>query len=343
MGGRQRVGTEEDFGLVQGETFEPPAAEVAFDLSCPHVMTVLGPVEPEALGVTLHHEHVICDPLAVAKDDPDTVLDDPHASLAELEDFHAAGGGALVDMSTADYGRDAVALAWIAARAAVHIIAVTGHHKHLHAAPHLGSTTLDEDAARGIKEITMGIDETGVRAGVVKAGTSLNEITPVEQTALRAAARVHLATGVPISTHCELGTMALEQIEIIQGEGVDPRRVILGHIDRNPDDDYIRHVLDTGAFVSFDQVGKVAYGPDERRAALVKMAFDAGHGDQVLVSQDLARKSLLRAYGGGPGWVYMLERFTLLLMDVGLDAAAVRRLLVDNPQRALTVRGGSIA
>ncbi|HEV2107990.1 MAG TPA: hypothetical protein VGR16_06985, partial [Thermomicrobiales bacterium] len=233
--------------------------------------------------------------------------------------------------------------AWIAARAATHVIAATGHHKHLHAAPYLGNTTMDEDAARGIKEVTVGIDQTGVRAGVVNAGTSLNEITPVEQRALRAAARIHLATGIPISTHCELGTMALEQIEIFQEEGVDPCRVILGHIDRNPDDRYIRHVLDTGAFVSFDQVGKAAYGPDERRAARVKMAFDAGHGDQVLVSQDLARKSLLRAYGGGPGWVYMLERFTLLLMDVGLGAAAVRRLLVDNPQRALTVRRGSVA
>jgi predicted metal-dependent phosphotriesterase family hydrolase len=342
--GRQRVEVEEDYGLAQGATFEPPdEPEEQFDLSRPHVMTVLGPVEPAALGVTLHHEHVICNPVAVAVDDPDTVIDDPHASLAELEDFHAGGGGALVDMSTADYGRDPVALVWIAARSPVHLVAVTGHHKHLHAAPHLEGMSIDEDAGVSIGEIANGIGQTRVRPGLVKAGTSLNEITRVEETALRAAARTHHVTGVPISTHCELGTMALEQIAIFHEEGVDPRRVILGHIDRHPDDDYVRRVLATGAFVSFDQVRKVDYGTDERRARLVKMSFDSGHGEQVLVSQDLARKSLLRAYGGAPGWIYMLERFTLQLMEAGLDAMAVRQLLVENPQRALTIRRGAAA
>lgn len=341
MGGRQRVGIEEDYGLGQGETFEPKAEPVEpVDLSRPHVMTVLGPVEPAALGVTLHHEHVICNPPATARDDPDAVLDDPHASLAELEDFHAAGGGALVDLSTADYGRDAVALAWIAARSPVHLIAATGHHKHLHSAPCLSGMSADDDAGMSIGEIANGIDLTGIRPGVVTAGTSLNAITATERTALRAAARTHRATGVPISTHCELGTMALEQMAIFQEEGVDPRRVILGHIDRSLDDDYVRRVLATGAFVSFDHVGTADDGTDERRARLVRMAFEAGHGEQVLVSQDLARKSLLRAYGGGPGWVYTLERFTLQLMEAGLDAMAVRQVLVENPQRALTIRQG---
>ena len=71
---------------------------------------------------------------------------------------------------------------------------------------------------------------------------------------------------------------------------------------------------------------------------MVKRLVDAGNGDHLLLSGDLARKSYLRAYGGGPGWAYLLERFTLLLMEAGLDAPTVRRLLVDNPDRALTIR-----
>ncbi len=329
----------EVFGLDPGEPFDPEDLdEEPFDLDAPHVMTATGPIDPGALGVTLHHEHVLCNPPAVADDDPDSVLDDPHASLAELEDFYAAGGRALLDASTADYGRDIRGMAWIAERAPVHLILVTGHHKALHAAPYVQGKGVDEVAAVSVRELTEGIEGTGIKAGAVKAGSSLDAILPVEETVLRAAARAHLVTGAPITTHTERGTMALEQLAILREEGVDLSRVIVGHLDRRLEEPYLRHVLETGAFASFDQVSKAAYGPEAPKAAMLKRLIDAGHAGQLLVSQDLARKSLLRAYGGGPGWVYMLERFTLLLMEVGLDAMTVRQIMVDNPARALTIR-----
>ena len=327
------------FGLDPGEEFDPGELdEEPFDLSAPHVMTASGPIDPGALGVTLHHEHVLCSPPALAEEDRDWILDDPHASLAELEDFYAAGGRAILDASTADYGRDAQGMAWIAERAPVHLILVTGHHKALHAAPYLGDKGVNEVAAVSVRELTEGIEGTGIRAGAVKAGTSLDVIMEVEETALRAAARAHLATGAPITTHTEAGTMALEQLAILREEGVDPARVIVGHLDRRLEEAYLRQVLETEAFVSFDQVSKRGYGPDEPKAEMLKRLVEAGHADQLLVSQDLARKSLLRAYGGGPGWVYLLERFTLLLMETGLEAMTVRQLLVENPARALTIR-----
>jgi phosphotriesterase-related protein len=186
--------------------------------------------------------------------------------------------------------------------------------------------------------LTKGIDGTDVKAGVIKAGTSLNQITPVEERVLRAAARANLATGAPISTHTDRSTMALEQIAILREEGADPSRVIVGHMDFALDEPYLRPVLETGAFISFDQISKTKYAPDETRAAMVKTLVDAGHTDQLLLSGDLARKSYLAAYGGGPGWSYLVERFPLHLMDAGLDAPTVRRLYVDNPARALTIR-----
>lgn len=329
----------EVFGLDPGESFDPEDLdEEPFDLGAPHVMTATGPIDPSALGVTLHHEHVLCNPRAVAGEDPDTVLDDPHASLAELEDFYAAGGRALLDASTADYGRDIKGMAWIAERAPVHLILVTGYHKALHTSPYVEGKRVDDVAALSVRELTEGIEGTGIKAGAVKAGTSLDTILDVEETALRAAARAHRATEAPITTHTEQGTMALEQIAILREEGVDPSRVIVGHLDRRLDEAYLRKVLETGAFASFDQISKAAYGSDEPKAAMLKRLVDAGHADQLLVSQDLARKSLLRAYGGGPGWVYILERFALLLMEAGLDAMTVRKILVDNPARALTIR-----
>jgi phosphotriesterase-related protein len=304
-------------------------------------MTVLGPVAPGELGITLHHEHVVCRPLDVGTDDPDLMLDDPALSLVEMETARRAGLGAIVDMSPADYGRNVEDLAWIARRTAVHIVAVTGHHKHKHAAPAVGGSTIDEIAARNIRELAEGVDRSGVRAGAIKAGTSLNEITPVEERVLRAAARAHLATGAPISTHTERGTMALEQLAILMEEGVDPARVIIGHLDFALDEPYLRRVLETGAFVSFDQISKTKYAPDEARAAMVKTLVDAGHEEQVLLSGDLARKSYLTAYGGGPGWAYLIERFPALVRAAGVDAATVRRIFVDNPGRALTIRPGA--
>ena len=342
-GGRRQAAGETDSGWIGADPKDDldqrlEAEEEPFDLHRPHVMTALGPIEPGALGVTLPHEHVIAKPLDVGTDDPDLVLDDVHAALAELEDFHNAGGRAILDATPSDYGRDVAAIAWIAARSLVHIILITGHHKALHAAPVVGDKTVDDVAADNVRELTKGIDDTATKAGAIKAGTSLNEIQPVEETVLRAAARAHLATGAPITTHTDRGTMALEQLAILREEGVEPRRVIVGHLDFRLDEAYLRSVLETGAFVSFDQISKTKYAPDETRAAMIKTLIEAGHGDQLVLSGDLARKSYLHAYGGEPGWVYLIERFPLLLMEAGLDAPTVRRLLVDNPARALTIR-----
>ncbi len=328
-----------DYGLPPGETFEPAEEDEApFDLNLPHVMTALGPIEADALGFTLHHEHVLCKPLDVGAEDPDLMLDDPHAALAELERYFYAGGRSIVDMTSADYGRDVAAISWVAQRAPVHVILATGHHKHRHAAPAAGDQTADEIAARNIRELTEGIDGTTVRAGVIKAGTSLNEITSVEQRVLRAAARSSLATGAPISTHTDRGTMALELLAVLCDEGIAAARVIVGHLDFRLDAEYLRQVLETGAFISFDQISKAKYASDEARAAMVKTLVDAGFSDQILLSGDLARKSYQLAYGGGPGWAYLVDGFPLLLMEAGLDAATVRRIFVDNPARALTIQ-----
>jgi phosphotriesterase-related protein len=308
------------------------------DLRPPHVMTVRGPIASASLGTALHHEHVVCRPLDVGADDPDLLLDDPARSLAEMEEAHRAGLRAIVDMTPVDYGRDVAALRWIAERTRVHVIAITGHHKHKHAAPYVGEETVDAIASRNVRELTEGIDGTGIRAGVIKAGTSLNEITPVEERVLRAAARAHLATGAPISTHTDRGTMALEQLAILRREGVDPARVLVGHLDFALDEAYLRRVLATGAFVSFDQISKAKYASDEARAAMVKTLVDAGYAGQLLLSGDLARRSYLTTYGGGPGWAYLVERFPIRLLDAGLDEPAIRRLYVDNPARALTIR-----
>ena len=342
--GRER---EYDYGLDPDERYEPgdEPEEAPFDRSRPHVMTVLGPIRPEELGVTLVHEHVIAKPPRALPDgpdpDPDLILDDPHAALAELEDFYAAGGRAVVDTTVADTGRDIAAVHWVAARAPVHVVSVTGYGNGAHSGRTLSAMAADDVAAACTADVSTGIGGTGIRAGAIRVGTSPDRISPLEATALRGAARAHLATGAPIMTHGGLGTTALEQLAILQEEGVDPSRVIVGHQGigvGDTDPRAVLAVLAAGAWVSFDPVSRTAQGSDEERAATIARLVAAGFGGRILLSGNLARRSSLRAYGGSPGLIYPVESFPLLLMDAGLDAPTVRQLLVDNPARALAIR-----
>ena len=332
---------EYDYGLDPGERYEPDddLDEAPFDLTQPHIMTVLGPIRPDEAGVTLTHEHIIARPPNYLDEtrDPDLILDDPHAALAELEDLYSAGGRTVVDATTAAYGRDIRLLHWVAARAPVHLVAVTGNHNDVIAGRHLAGKSADDVAAICIAEITEGIDGTDIRAGAIMAGTSFNQITPAEEIALRGAARAQTATGAAIVTHCDRGTMAREQLEILIAEGVDPTRVILCHQDFRLVEEHLIGLLDAGAWVSFDQVSKTTYAPDTERAAMIARLVQAGFGHRLLISGDLARRSYLRAHGGAPGLVYLVESFPLALMDAGLTAPDVRRLLVDNPADAFAI------
>ena len=329
-----------DYGLDPDESFEPAIIDddESIDLTVdPHVMTVLGPLPPEELGVCLHHEHILCDPKAVTEDEPDFRLDDIDRASEELESFVTAGGRAILDASPRDYGRDLAGLREIAQRVPVHIIGVTGRHKDLHASRMENALDVDSLAAEYVSELKAGVGADAIRPGVIKLGTSLNEMTAVEEAATRAAARAHLLTGTPITTHLEAGTHAHQVLDVLEGEGVSPSRVILGHLDRSLDQKYITSLLNRGAFCSFDQIGKPHYGTDAARIAILLKLVEAGFADRLLISQDFARKSALTAYGGRPGLVFLLERFTVQLMEGGATADLVVRLLISNPSTALTI------
>jgi phosphotriesterase-related protein len=323
-----------DYGLDEDESFEPTDAwePEPFDTSQPHVMTVLGAVSPDDLGITQIHEHILSDPPALRDTDPDYCLVRPDLARDELEFFATAGGSAMVDASTPDYGRDIAGLHTLAQLVPVHLIAVGGRHKHLHASLVPGAG--DEEFL--VEELRADLSEV-IRPGLLKFGTSLNDITAVEWANARAVARVAVEYGYPVTTHTEVGTMALEQVDLAGAAGLDPQRIIIGHLDRRLEWPYLAAVARTGAWLSFDQVGKARFGPDGPKAEMLVRLAHAGFADQLLVSQDLARTTDFITRGGSPGWTHLIERFTIELMEAGAEAMLVRRLLIDNPARALTV------
>jgi len=297
------------------------------------VMTVSGPIDPVELGVTYAHEHLLGGPPPWSAEarEADFSMVSVDAARDELGLFTQAGGRAIVEMSPPDYNRQPEGLRELSTWTGVHIVMATGLHKDLFSHPLTAGATVDQLADRFATEVSRGVGETGVRAGVIKAATSLDTITPGEEKVLRAAARAHRATGAPISTHTQKGTMGREQIRLLREEGVDPARVALGHVDLKPDIDYHRALLDTGASIIYDQISKEKYVPDRDRIPLLLRLVEEGYGDRIMLSGDFARVSSWTSTGGGPGLTYLLWRFVPWLIAEGMPRAAVTAMLVQNP------------
>jgi len=303
------------------------------------IQTVLGPIMPEELGVTYSHDHLLfCPPPPYCENDPDLRLDSVENAIQDFRFFKAAGGQALVEMSTVETGRSPEGMKAIAEESGVHIIAATGHHAAKFSGAYVADKTAQEIAAEMIRDLTEGMNGTQIQAGLIKIGTSKDEMTASEQKVIHAAGQAHSETGAPISTHTEAGTFALEQIESLRSVGVEPEHTIIGHLDRKLDWDYHKAIAETGAYMSFDQLSKEKYWPDIERIAFIKRLTEAGHGHQVLLSCDLARKSYWPSYGfgNGPGLTYILWRFVPWMLETGIPRDAVADMLIRNPARAFT-------
>ena len=292
------------------------------------VQTVLRPLPAGELGLTLSHEHLLCHPAGA---DEDLVLDDREKAAAELAAFKAAGGAALIEVTPPDYGRDLEGLRNLSSQSGVHVVAATGLHKDQWSAPY--TSRFDEDQLTDLftRELRDGVE--GIRPGVIKVGTSLDQISPGERKAFRAAARAQRATGAPITTHTEAGRLAIEQLDILIDAGADPERIIIGHLDRLLDVDYHDRVLRTGAYAGYDQVGKPKYASDQERADALARLVARGHGSKLLISGDLGRKSYWSVYGGKPGLNYIPRTFLDILSAAGLNAEQTEAMVVANPAR----------
>jgi 5-phospho-D-xylono-1,4-lactonase len=307
------------------------------------VRTVLGNVASEELGPTYAHEHLLTRPLGEqVRDDPDLVLDDEQRAAAELRSFVQAGGRALVEASTAELGRDPAGLRRLARRTGVQVVAATGHVCEQY---WRGALDLEARSERAlvdgfVRDLTVGMDGTDVRAGVVKVGSSPDRVTDIEARVIRAAAAAQRETGAPITTHTTAGTAAMAQVQALARAGADLSHVCVGHLDRRLVWEEHLALARTGVFLGYDCVGKEQYQPDAERVRFILRLVEAGHGRQVLLAGDMARRRYLGAWGGGPGYRFILGEFLPRLRAAGLDGAAAQALVVANPASFLTWRGG---
>jgi predicted metal-dependent phosphotriesterase family hydrolase len=309
-------------------------------------MTVRGPVAADQLGFTLPHEHALLDLVRIFPANLlafDYQLLDEEVAIAEIGRFVSAAEGlapgrpALVDVTTDErMGRDPAGLRRIAEALDLHLVMGCGRYREPWFEPDLPRISTNALADLLIAEIEQGVGDTGIRPGIIgELGADRDVVSPAEERVLRAGARAHRRTGLPITLHARFGRVGMAQLDILAEEGVDPGRVIVGHTDTDPDPDYHEALARRGAWVEFDTVrGRVPLVA-ERRLHYVAEVRRRGYLDRLLVSHDVCALSHLRAYGG-TGYDYLPGDFAARLREAGMSDEELTRLFVENPRRALT-------
>ena len=220
------------------------------------IQTVGGPCAPADLGVALMHEHLLIGwPGWEAYASEESTLRRERVTVCvdRMQELRELGVRTLLDPCPIDLGRDVELMAEVAERGGVRIICATGLYKEETGAPayfkfrQQFGDAVEEMTELFVRELTVGIGSTGIRAGVIKVATGPNQVTAYEELVLRAAARAHLATGAPITTHTDDGTMGPEQLAILTAEGVAPAAVVIGHSCGSSNLDYHLSMLDRGA------------------------------------------------------------------------------------------------
>ncbi|MGS0628441.1 MULTISPECIES: phosphotriesterase-related protein [Photorhabdus] len=284
----------------------------------------------DASGYTYAHEHLHID-LSSFKNNIDCRLDQYDLICDEMKTLVNLGVSNIVEMTNRYMGRNPQFMLNLMRDSGINVIASTGYYQSAFFPGHVAHTTAQQLADEMIAEIEQGIDGTTLRAGVIaEIGSSKGVITPDEKKVFHAAAIAHLATGRPISTHTSLSTMGLEQLALLKKHGVDIERVVIGHCDLRDNLDNILRMIEQGAYVQFDTIGKNDYYPDEKRVAMLQILSQRGLLNRVMLSMDITRRSHLKA-NGGHGFEYLIRTFVPMLRNAGLMQIEIDLMLRDNP------------
>jgi phosphotriesterase-related protein len=339
------------------------------------VMTVLGPIPVDKIGVTLMHEHILLDasswwkrpccgseiglaerPIDVSMlgelrmnpflNRDNCQLLDVDVAIAELMLFVELGGQTVVDPTNLGIGRDPRALQRISRRTGLNIVMGAGFYLEPSHPDYVKRMSVDEIARLIARDCGAVADDMPiVAAGIIGEIGISKDFTAAEEKVLRAAARASRLSGVPLSIHLpgweRQGNRVLDVIEV---EGGDLRHTVLCHMNPSLADlGYQRSIADRGAFLEYDMVGmdffyadQQAQSPcDEENAAALARLIADGYRNSILVSQDVFLKMMLTRHGGF-GYGYILKHFVPRLRRHGVDPRAIQRLLVDNPRRVFS-------
>lgn len=338
-------------------------------------MTVSGPLRVGELGRTHVHEHLYLDcrpilgvhgypvvseePLtletaAEARWNPGGFPDNYHQTdvdlvIEELKPFREAGGRTIVEVTPSHLSRDPLILKRISEASGVNVVMGGGYYLAPTHPAGMSERSTESVAEELIAEFRNGVGDTGIRPGIIGEVGTGDPVADEELRMVRATAWAHKETDLPISIHLHpWGFEGVKVLDVLQQEDVDPKRVILGHMNTAIDDlDYQLELLSRGVNLAYDLmgfdhslIGLGKYPPSDYDivARIVDLA-DRGYLEQLFVSQDMGGvKTRLLAYGGW-GYAHTLNHVVPLLRDRGWGEEEIQTLMVSNPAQVLQIEG----
>jgi phosphotriesterase-related protein len=314
----------------------------------PTVNTVTGPVDTTKLGFTLMHEHIYVLTEGVTHTFPH--LWDREARIGQaagqLAEAKAHGVDTMVDLTVLGLGRDVTLVREAAARSGMQVIVATGLYTYDEVPRHFEHRDIDYMADLFVRDIEQGIQGTEIRAAILKCATDEKGVTTGVEKVLRAVARAHRRTGVPISTHTHAGTeRGLDQQRIFREEGVDLSRVIIGHSGDTEDVAYLEKLVGAGSCIGMDRFGIDSFMPTDKRVAVIAEMCRRGHAEKMVLAHDAS--CYIDWFPEGlpaqvmPRWhfLHIPDDVVPALRGAGVSEEQSRAMTVDTPRRIFERQG----
>jgi len=340
------------------------------------IQTVLGWIDNNEVTAALPHEHALSDlrPIVAPLDNgvfydkvslsnygelsrnpyavlDNALLDDKEAVIEEFERIIRCGFNLVADVTTADFGRRreyVLFLSELSLKTGVHIVSGCGSYIDAAVSDDFKSKSVDEMRNIIINDLTVGMEGTDIKAGVIGEIGSSKKISDAEYKFIEAAAQAQNETGFGMHIHaCLFNREGLNALEYAVRCGANAEKININHVDVLLDEDYIMGILDRGAYAEFDDFGKEFYvdkknrnllegsfARDTERVQLIKKLVDKGYGKQILISNDVCLKSMLHRYGGW-GYDHIGENIVSMMDDFGIAKKDIDTIIKDNPVRFL--------
>ena len=362
-----------------GEVAASPQSEpVVIPNMAGKVLTVNGPIDPDDLGTTMMHEHILINnvilgdefdnpsrhpPSAATKLDfynrpltidilgsvlmgyrnkDNLILGNEQMAIEELRDYKMQGGNGVVDVTSIGLGRDPQGRRRVSNATQIHIIMGSSWYTKNYHPKDMDERSVESLTQEIVRDVTVGVGDTWTRSGIIgEVGIVGNPLTPNEIKVIRASGRASRLTGAAVSLHTTAGIREHEKIlDLLQAEGTDLGRVIVGHSDSLVKElPVLKRLLERGVYIEFDLLGELRMlGKGTARVdvspAIVEL-IKMGYLDRILLSQNVNRKVYLKAYGG-LGYAFVHELFIPHLRGLGVTDEQIEMILVTNPKRVLT-------
>lgn len=340
------------------------------------LQTIHGEADASLVSAALPHEHFFSDlrPLVAPLDNgifydkvqlnnygalsrnpyavlDNAVLDSENSVEDELNRIKKAGFNLAADVTTADFGRTAeniLKLKELSEKTGVNIILGCGSYIEDAVSDAVKALSVEQMEKIIIKELTVGIEDTGIKAGVIGEIGSGFKVSENEAKFLTAAAHAQNITGFGMHIHaCLWNRTGLDALDIAVRAGANPEKICIDHVDVMLDEEYILSIMEKGAYAEFDDFGKEYYvdrknrnvllhsfAYDAQRVQIIKKLIEKGFKNQILISNDVCLKSMLHSFGGW-GYDHIGENIVPMMEDFGISNEDIIAIIRDNPIRFL--------